>query len=256
MEQVLTWSRASRSRLGYFAALYHRVTLRIRDGITRGEFEDNPRMERLDVRFANRYLLAVEQHLAGTQPSAVWRVAFETAERWPPLVLQHLLVGMNAHINVDLGIAAARTAPGPKLAGLKNDFDKINAILGELSTGVEDELAHIWPPLRFVLAAAGTVDDVILNFSMSRARQAAWEFATQLAAVPDEARQAQLIAQKDREMAILGTLIAHPGPVVNAVLLPIRLTEAGHVRSKISALSQTGDAAAVPPIAEELSAAE
>jgi hypothetical protein len=41
-----------------------------------------------------------------------------------PRVVQHVLLGMNAHINLDLGVAAAEVAPGPAIAGLRGDFDR------------------------------------------------------------------------------------------------------------------------------------
>ena len=39
-------------------------------------------------------------------------------------MLQHLLIGMNAHISLDLGIAAARTAPGEALPVLTQGIDQ------------------------------------------------------------------------------------------------------------------------------------
>src|SRR5947209_12113902 len=86
-------------RLGYFAALYQRVTMRVRDGIAAGEFQDGARMEALDVAFANRYLDAYDALRAGDQPSRSWLCAFEAARGGGATVLQHLLLGMNAHIN-------------------------------------------------------------------------------------------------------------------------------------------------------------
>src|SRR6202008_4811607 len=97
-------------RAGYFAALYYKVTSRVRDGIHNGEFEDGARMEKLDVLFASRYLDAYTKWRNGQQPSLSWQTAFESTKRSSVLVLQHLLLGMNAHINLDLGIAAAEVA--------------------------------------------------------------------------------------------------------------------------------------------------
>lgn len=54
--------------VGYFAALYLKVTQRVKDKIAQGYFDDNPRMERLDVVFANRYLEAYHNYKQG-QPS-------------------------------------------------------------------------------------------------------------------------------------------------------------------------------------------
>ena len=55
---IVEWAKSANSRLGYFPALYRNVTIKVRDGIASGLFEDGPRMERLDVLFASRYLAA------------------------------------------------------------------------------------------------------------------------------------------------------------------------------------------------------
>ncbi len=110
-------------RAGYFAAMYRKVTIAVKDAIVAGRFEDGDRIARLDRVFAERYLDAHAVAEAGGRPSASWQVAFDADDRWRPIIIQHLLVGMNAHINLDLGIAAATVAPGADLAGLKSDFD-------------------------------------------------------------------------------------------------------------------------------------
>ena len=43
---------------GIFIALYRQMTLRVKQGIVEGLFDDNPRMDRFDTLFANRYLAA------------------------------------------------------------------------------------------------------------------------------------------------------------------------------------------------------
>src|SRR3712207_8653052 len=65
---------------------------------------------------------------------------YTTLFRSGPLVVQHLILGMNAHINLDLGVAAATVAPTPEeLQSLKPDFMTINALLGRLFAVVELE---------------------------------------------------------------------------------------------------------------------
>jgi len=77
-------------------------------------------MERLDVTFANRYLDAVARHRAGRETTRAWGVAFAALGRWPPIVIQHQMLGMNAHINLDPGIAAAETRGTVDLAVLRD----------------------------------------------------------------------------------------------------------------------------------------
>ena len=56
---IVEWSKQNDSRIGYFAALYRKVTIQVKKGIEQGFFDDNPRMERFDIIFANRYIQAV-----------------------------------------------------------------------------------------------------------------------------------------------------------------------------------------------------
>jgi hypothetical protein len=98
-------ARSRNKALGFFAALYRKVTVKVKEGIAEGRFENGPRMKRLDVTFASRYLAALNQFRNGRQPSLCWLASFKSAAAWRPIVLQQLLIGMNAHINFDLGIS-------------------------------------------------------------------------------------------------------------------------------------------------------
>lgn len=60
MDQIVDDCKSKQSRIGYFAILYRQVTRRIRDGILTDEFEDNTRMERLDVLFAGQFIEAYD----------------------------------------------------------------------------------------------------------------------------------------------------------------------------------------------------
>ena len=79
LDQLIFTCRQENSRLGFFATLYRNVTIKIKEGIAAGIFDDGPRMERLDVAFANRYLAAIEGFRQHQPLSSCWRVAFQTA---------------------------------------------------------------------------------------------------------------------------------------------------------------------------------
>ncbi|MEO6047240.1 MAG: DUF5995 family protein [Candidatus Kapaibacterium sp.] len=99
LESIIRNCIISNSRLGYFAALYNRVTMAIRDAVQGELFDNNERMARLDVVFANRYLDAYRHYTSGGNPTKSWLKAFRAAEGDGYIVLQHLFAGMNAHIN-------------------------------------------------------------------------------------------------------------------------------------------------------------
>jgi len=232
---IVKWSKANNSRQGYFAALYRKVTIQVKKGIQDGFFDDGLRMERLDVIFANRYIYACYQHHTGQIPTQSWVRAFDATERWWPIVLQHLLMGMNAHINLDLGIAAAETVPQEDLQHLKGDFDKINQVLASLVGGVQNELAEIWPILGILNRFIGSVQTAIINFSMENARDAAWSFAETLSPLTGETRK-QAIEEKDAMFAAFSDVIMHPGLGLSIVLKIVRLGERGTVRERIEIL--------------------
>jgi hypothetical protein len=232
---IIEWSKQNNSRMGYFAALYRKVIFQTKKGIEQGFFDDGPRMARLVVIFANRYLHACYQYQTGRMPTQSWVRAFDETKHWWPIVLQHLLMGMNAHINLDLGIAVAETVPPEELPDLKGDFDKINQILASLVGGVQNELAEIWPLLGSLNRYLGSVETTIINFSMEKARDAAWLFAKTLSPLSTEQRQ-QEIAEKDTGIALFSNVISHPGFAGSLVNKIIRLGERGTIRQRIEIL--------------------
>ncbi len=192
------------ARIGYFAALYERVTSNVRRALVAGNlFDDRPRMERLDVVFANRFLEAWDQHVRGETPTESWTVAFASLDDPGVLVIQHLMLGMNAHINLDLGIAAATVASSPDgLAALRPDFMRINDVLARLVGVVEDQLCQICPRLTR-LADAVTVEEGLFGFGLNASRDVAWKLAQDLVAAPRD-RWPALIATRDKLSATAG----------------------------------------------------
>jgi hypothetical protein len=235
LDRIIDVCRKRGTADGYFAALYRRVTAAVKDGVARGAFEDNERMARFDVLFASRYIDAWNQHERGEKPTAAWATALGCATSPTPVVLQHLLVGMNAHINLDLGIVAAEIAPGAAIGGLKNDFNAINQLLADLVNDVQDRLAAVWPIMTLIDELGGDLDESVVNFSIGRAREHAWLMAQALAAMPEEARAAY-IQTVDTAMALLGQGVLNPGLKARAVLALVRAQEHGTVSEKLDIL--------------------
>jgi hypothetical protein len=59
LDEILYDARRRKSKTGFFAALYRVMTIRVKQGVENGEFEDGPRMDKMDAIFANRYVDAV-----------------------------------------------------------------------------------------------------------------------------------------------------------------------------------------------------
>ena len=236
LDAIIQQSYDNASRLGYFAALYRRVTCAVRDGLSNGRFSNSPLMEKLDVVFASRYLDALGTFQAGGPPTRSWILAFRGYDDADLLILQQLLSGMNAHINLDLGIAAAQTCPGDQLPQLKRDFDEINTVLAEQVGAVEAELAAVSPLIGELEKIGLRSETSVINFSIKAARDNAWFNAQRLAGEPSALHDVT-IDGLDLAVSIGGGAILHP--LVGAEgLRIIQQAEVKDVRRVIEVLSQ------------------
>jgi hypothetical protein len=237
LDAIIERAIVERDRLGFFAVLYRTVTASVKSGIAAGRFEDGPRMERLDIVFANRYLHAFDLHRRGLSPTDSWRSAFAAGSSRRVVIMQHLLLGMNAHINLDLGIAAAEVCPGDALAGLEHDFNEINTVLATLETDVEREVCTLSPWIDRLDHIDPRAGRVVANFSIDRARACSWRTAQRLAPLIGAAREAA-IAEMDGEVALLARVIERPiGFLINLNLILVRLRETWDARKVIRVLS-------------------
>ncbi len=223
LDQIVKDEMAKESKLAYFPILYREVTKAIKGAIDNKEFEDNLRMEQLDVVFANRYLRAYTQFKESVSPSSCWAISFAQGNRFWPIVLQHLLLGINAHINLDLGIAAAEVA-GDNIEELKTDFYKINEILSSMVDGVQTDIDKVSPVIGIMDRLAGKLDERLVDFSIQLARDGAWEFACAYADANVENRP-MLFKKRDASIAWLGKDIARPGILLSCIAGFIKLFE-------------------------------
>ena len=238
LNDIIDQSLRDADRVGYFVSLYARVTSNVRRAIIAGGvFEDNARMERLDVVFANRFLEAYDQFKAGQHPTQSWQVCFLVLDDKDALVLQHLLLGMNAHINLDLGIAAAEIAEDKAgLASLRNDFLQINKVLSRLVDVVKVELAEVSPRIGQLERFGPALQEHIFDFGMAAARDGAWGLAERLIAAP-KADWPAIIAAQDDLIANLGrALYPLRGPASLAADW-IRDEESTNVRMNIQVIA-------------------
>ena len=238
LDVVVADARARRHRSGYFAAMYRQTTRAVQREVEAGSFDDDARMARFvaDVR---RPLPrgASDCGRPGRQPTRSWRTTFRTAERSDAVILQHLLLGMNAHINLDLAVVAAALCPGDSIVELKADFGRINDILQRLLPPVQACVSHFSPLLHVLWAVGGDTDDEVLHFSIKVARREAWQQAVTLAHTNAE-RLPRAIDSLDRRVAVLAKLVAQPGGVLQHAVDVVAFLESDNVVAVIDALAK------------------
>ena len=215
---------------GYFPALYSQVTTQIADSIDRGEFADGKRMNVFATEFASRYVRAWKREIP--RPSC-WQATWNVADDGALLIVQHLLLGINAHVNYDLPQAAAAAARQTgDLAGAHEDFDHVNGVLAATSTGVLRELDTV---SRWTNEAVALGGGKAFNFSLRAARAQAWAAAERLYALDDQQQRAY-VAELDRLVSVLAYLITRPPLVASIFVTLARHLEQHDPRVVITAL--------------------
>jgi len=235
LDKIIDQSVADNNHLGIFAYVYRRTTAQVKQAIIEKQFEDNDRMELMDVAFANLYLKAYQDFSQKKECSAAWQTAF-TAGNSSVTILQHIMLGMNAHINLDLGVAAATFAPGQRMDALQTDFMKVNLILKGLVNEMQERVSRVSRLMRVLDWMGKNTDELIINFSMVKAREQAWNFACYLAQ-QNPAEQQSVIVKKDGHISAFGQLVEHPpGKLLKLAVKIVALFEEKDVKKIIDRL--------------------
>jgi hypothetical protein len=132
--------------------------------------------------------------------------------------VQHLLLGINAHVNHDLPQVVVGLADGEASLGvLRPDFDAINDILAETQPDVLRDLGRVAGWTQLAVSRGG---GRVFNFSLGRARAQAWQSAHRIHGLDDAARVNE-VAELDRLVSVLAHLITRPSrPVPWLLAIP------------------------------------
>jgi hypothetical protein len=237
LRTVVDDAAAAGDRVGLFATVYRQVTAAVAKGVRDGRFDDPERLSRFDAVFAGRYLRALTSWQGGHDPGRSWRLALRAAEDDGAALVQHVVLGVNAHINLDLAVAAAQTAPGAQIGTFKGDFEAINDVLIDVLCRLQGALGELSPLLDKLDAVLGRLDEQILGFAVERARSEAWEAAVLLAGQTGEARHAT-VRMLDRYAYGLGRIVLAPPFPAPAALVVVRSAERTPVGAAIRHLDR------------------
>jgi len=233
LDAVVELAYREHTALGIFPAMYRSVTAAIHDAVEADFFDHSPKIERLAVTFADRYLDAYGDLTAGRTPTMCWDVAFRAAmDGRRRMIAQHLFAGMNAHINLDLGIVTAIVA-GTTPEELYPDFLRVNHILFAKVNGLQDCLGSVSPRMAWIDRLGGRLDERLMRVTIREARDRAWDLA--LALLEDPARSRETIANRDRDTARLGRTILGGRLHVRLLARFVAATEPVDVRPVIEA---------------------
>lgn len=218
MEGFVAWCETNSSRLGFFAALYTRITKAVEAALLQGTvFQDNVRMTQLDVTFASRYLTALNGYFHPEQfpgISGCWLAAFVGAEAAGDSVVQHMLSGVAAHIGLDLGIATQQVCGTPEiLQQFKGDFDEINTVLFQQVQIVLSDVDAVSPVLADLYKVLGKHEMAMVDDALGGTRTVAWTLATALAGQPTTMQTLTITGQDAVVAALIASLLSPPEPL-------------------------------------------
>jgi hypothetical protein len=198
-------------RRAIFLTVYGLMSREMRRRIEAGTFRDHAWVSRYVVAFANYYRDALDGFERGVAVPKSWRIAFSAAHDASGLVLQDVLLGINAHINHDLALALTDVSIGPDRAARQEDHAAVNGVLRSLTDAVADRVAELYAEgLAGLDACAGLLDEEITNFSFEVARENAWESAVALSNARFEIERAAIRRLLDIRSAAMARLILLP----------------------------------------------
>lgn len=201
MQALIAHWEDSDDRRCIFLDCYCSMTGNTLDALTQNRFHDREWVNRLLHRFAHYYFeaLAAYEQPEGQTP-AVWQLTYDAGRRDELSVLQHLLLGVNAHINYDLALAL-RDLLAPEWATLSPDEVRrryedhllVNQIIAETVDTVQDEVVERYAPaLDLVDKLLGPVDEWATARVIGKWRDEVWENALALLAAENEQAEIQI----------------------------------------------------------------
>ncbi|OIJ65597.1 DUF5995 family protein [Streptomyces mangrovisoli] len=217
LDTVLTRMRAldaalpERDGVAVFNRVYLTVTQAVERQVGAGRFPDARAAIALDVRFAERYLAAVDAAHDDRRPPACWRPLFQLRRHPGVRPLQFALAGINAHIGHDLALAVVDTCRtlGCEPGDLEDEFDRVGELLVTLEERVREELM----PGPDILQIADPLTHLLGAFSLERARDATWAAARALWALRELPDLTEEFTERlDAAVGFAGRLMLTPLP--------------------------------------------
>jgi hypothetical protein len=238
LDRIIERSVEENNCIGIFAYVYRRTTEGILLGIEKNRFENPERMEAFDVIFANLYLQAYQAFQEDRDPGLSWLACFKSANK-SLSILQHVMMGMNAHISFDLGLAAAEVTADKQIIDLEEDFNRVNEILKELIDEMQDSIGHVSWLFYLLDRLWGNVDEKLIDMGIREFREHAWQLAVLLSEAETEEERMALIRKYDKKTADLNKAIQQPGnPFIRMIWWLIRLFEEKNVGKIVEKLKR------------------
>lgn len=216
MSSLVAGWRAQGSARAIFLACYQMMTANMLAAIRRREFGDPAWVRLLLIRFADFYYAALAAYdQSPSSAPAAWRLAFQAADSPAVTAVQHLLLGVNAHINYDLALTLFdllkpewQSLAAAQQAGRYQDYCQVNAVIAATIDSVQDEvLEPAMPVMEVIDRLFGSADERMISSLITRWRETTWDFARRLLLAKDTAERTRLEQRLEQHALTLARLI-------------------------------------------------
>jgi len=216
MQSLLEQWEPLADRRAIFLACYWRMTRNMLASLDRGVFNDPAWVNDLLEHFAGYYFNALDAYNGNPLASpAIWQQTFSAAADPRTRSLQHLMLGVNAHINYDLVLALIDVLE-PEWATLDQscrlqryaDHCHINQIIAHTIDEVQDEVLERYSPaMELVDRLFGRLDELLIARLISGWRDQVWRQVMQWVEAPSPEQRGSLLQQVENACVQRGQLI-------------------------------------------------
>ena len=193
-----------------FLRCYSMMSANMMQALEENRFENKAWVQQLLHRFADYYFDALACFDCGETVPVVWQHVHQLSTHKKLHVLQHLLLGVNAHINYDLVLTLYdmlkddwQKLPPSKRQSRYLDHITVNTIIAETIDKVQDEVVEQYAPsMKFIDRIMGRIDEKLLVGLITKWRESVWENAVQML-------NAQEADQKEKIRQVLEKKVLH-----------------------------------------------
>ena len=204
MQSLVQEFEEGADRRAIFLNCYMLMTQNVLKAVEAREFNDPEWVLTLVHRFADYYfdgLTTFKLNEAST--SAVWRFTHHAADAPQTMVLQNLLLGVNAHINYDLVLTLVdllepewKQLSAEQCQQRHSDYCQVNEIISHTIDIVQDDVVERYSPIMdLVDKMLGTADEWLISRLITNWRDEVWDRAVGMMGTADAEERRMLADQ-------------------------------------------------------------
>tara|TARA_R110002124_G_scaffold277321_9_gene448686 strand:+ start:38149 stop:38847 length:699 start_codon:yes stop_codon:yes gene_type:complete len=208
MMETVKKFEANKDNRTIFLHCYSMMTANMLLAIEQNKFHDTQWVNQLLNRFADYYFNALSCYDCGEETPTVWKEVHKAAASKKLHVIQHLLLGVNSHINYDL-VLTLYDMLSPEWADLSDemrvkryqDHCLVNLIIGDTIDKVQDEVVEKYSPSMDVIdKLMGRLDEFLLLKLITAWRDKVWDHTQELLVLESEAERTKYILELEKKV--------------------------------------------------------